>query len=392
MSLPATFPELTAEELAHSRKLEDRIRAEIEARGGWIGFARFMELVLYEPGLGYYSAGAHKIGAAGDFVTAPEVAPVFSRCLARQCAEVLDGLGGGDILEFGAGSGVMAAVLLEELVRLDRLPRRYRILDVSADLRERQKATLAQCMPAMLDRIEWMDRLPKAFSGIVLANEVLDAMPFERFVIRGGEVNALGVSSQLGRLEWSEIRAPAALRDAVRGIEAELGPPLPEGFASEVNLALAPWFAGLARAIERGVALFVDYGLARRDYYAAERRMGTMLCHYRHRFHDDPFVRLGLQDVGAWVDFSAVAGAAQAAGLDVIGYATQAHFLIGCGIGDYVAEVSNLGLVERLNLSRQAMVLTLPGEMGERFKVLGVAKGYDAPLIGFSVRDLRYAL
>ncbi len=351
-----------------------------------------MELALYEPGLGYYSAGAQKLGAAGDFVTAPEVAPVFSRCVARQCAEVLAGLGGGEILELGAGSGAMAVVVLDELAKLDALPRRYRILDVSADLRERQRATLAQSCPQMLERVAWLDRLPRSFTGIVLANEVLDAMPVERFVIRGAEVNAMGVSWQLGRLEWSETRASGALRDAVRGIEAALGAPLPEGYSSEVNLALDPWFAGLARAIERGVVLAIDYGLPRREYYAAERHMGTMLCHYRHRFHDDPFARLGLQDIGAWVDFSAVAGAAQAAGLEVAGYSTQAHFLIGCGIGDYVVEVSDLDLVQRLNLSRQAMVLTLPGEMGERFKALGLSRGYDAPLSGFSVRDLRHAL
>ena len=385
--LPASSPE----EAAHSRALEGRIRDEIDASGGWIGFARFMQLALYEPGLGYYSAGAQKLGAAGDFITAPEVAPVFSRCIARQCAEVLAGLGGGEILELGAGSGAMAAVVLDELGRLDALPRRYRILDVSADLRARQRATLARACAGVVDRIDWLDSLPECFVGIVLANEVLDAMPVERFVIRGGEVNALGVTWQLGRLEWSETRASSALRAAVCAIERELGP-LPEGFVSEVNLTLAPWFAALARAVERGVVLAIDYGLPRRDYYAPERRSGTMLCHYRHRFHDDPFVRLGLQDIGSWVDFSAAAGAAQAAGFAVTGFSTQAHFLIGCGIDRYVAEVPGLDLVQRLNLSRQVMLLTLPGEMGERFKALGLARGYDAPLCGFSVRDLRHLL
>lgn len=392
MSLAATLPVESADEAEHSRRVEACVRAEIERRDGWIGFARFMELALYEPGLGYYSAGARKLGAGGDFVTAPEVAPVFSRCLARQCAAVLAQLGGGEILELGAGSGAMAAVLLAELGKLGALPRRYRILDVSADLRERQKATLAAAGAGLLERVEWLDRLPKALTGVVLANEVLDAMPVERFAVRGSEVNALGVSWQLGRLEWSEARASAPLLAAVRAIEAETGAPLPDGYVSEVNLALPAWFAGLARALQRGVALFVDYGLPRRDYYAPERRMGTMLCHYRHRFHDDPFLRLGLQDIGSWVDWTAVAAAAQTAGFDVAGYSTQALFLIGCGIGEYMVEVSDLDLVQRLNLSRQAMVLTLPGEMGERFKVLGLAKGYDAPLCGFSVRDLRHLL
>jgi SAM-dependent MidA family methyltransferase len=385
------LPEPGPEEAALSRALEGRIRDEIEAAGGWIGFARFMQLALYEPGLGYYSAGMHKLGAAGDFITAPEVAPVFSRCVARQCAEVLASLRGGDILELGAGSGAMAAVVLDELARLGALPRRYRILDVSADLRDRQRTTLTQACPALIERIEWLDRWPASFVGIVLANEVLDAMPVERFVIRGGEVNALGVTRHLGRLEWSETRASGALLAAVRAIERALGP-LPEGFVSEVNLALAPWFAALAHVVERGLVLAIDYGLPRREYYTAERRSGTLLCHYRHRFHDDPLVRLGLQDIGAWVDFSAAAEAAQAAGFDVAGYSTQAHFLIGCGIDRYVVEVSDLDLVQRLNLSRQVMVLTLPGEMGERFKALGLTRGYDAPLCGFSVRDLRHLL
>jgi SAM-dependent MidA family methyltransferase len=202
----------------------------------------------------------------------------------------------------------------------------------------------------------------------------------------------LGVTWQVGRLEWSEARAGGALEAAVRDIEREIGRALPDGFVSEVNLTLQPWFRGIARALTRGVLLAIDYGLPRREYYAAERRTGTMLCHYRHRFHDDPFARPGLQDIGAWVDFSAVASAAQAAGLEVAGFTTQAHFLIGCGIGTYVSEVADLDLVQRLNLSRQAMLLTLPGEMGERFKALGVTRGYDAALSGFSVRDLRHLL
>ena len=225
------------------------------------------------------------------------------------------------------------------LARLDSLPARYCILDVSADLRERQQAMLARACPRFADRVVWLDRLPRSFTGVMLANEVLDAMPVERFAIRHGTVNSLGVTWQLGRLEWSEARAGPALEAAVREIERELGGALPDGFVSEVNLNLRSWIGGIARALTQGVLLAIDYGLPRREYYAAERRTGTMLCHYRHRFHDDPFVRLGLQDIGAWVDFSAAAGAAQAAGLAVAGFTTQAHFLIGCGIGDFMSEV-----------------------------------------------------
>jgi SAM-dependent MidA family methyltransferase len=392
MNAANDLPALTADEAAHGVRLEARIRDEIAAAGGWIGFARYMQLALYEPGLGYYSAGARKFGAAGDFITAPEVAPVFSRCLAVQCAEVLQALGGGDVLELGAGSGVMAAEMLAELERRAALPRRYLILDVSADLRERQHATLAAAVPHLLPRVEWLERLPQAFDGVVVANEVLDAMPVERFVVRGDRVRSLGVRAQPDRLEACEAEAPAALGEAVRAIGRDTGVAWPEGYTSEVNLGLAGWLHSLAAAVARGVLLFVDYGLPRREYYATERRDGTLLCHFRHRFHDDPFARPGLQDITAWVDFTAVAEAGSAAGLQLAGFATQAHFLIGCGIGEFLADVSDLDVVSRVNLSRQAMVLTLPGEMGERFKAIAFAKGYDAPLCGFAVRDLRHTL
>jgi SAM-dependent MidA family methyltransferase len=392
LSVALDLPALSPEEVAHSARLGERLREEIERAGGWIGFARYMQLALYEPGLGYYSAGARKFGAAGDFITAPEVAPVFSRCLAVQCAEVLQTLGGGDLLEFGAGSGVMAATLLAELERRDALPRRYFILDVSADLRQRQQETLAAAVPRLLERIEWLDRLPHGLEGVVVANEVLDAQPVERFVWRDGAIQALGVAWERGAPAWSEAPAPEPLARAVRCLERETGVSWPGGYTSEINLGLGDWMAAVSAALDRGVMLFVDYGLPRREYYVPERSAGTLLCHFRHRFHDDPFTRPGLQDITAWVDFTAVAESAAAAGLALAGYTTQAHFLIGAGIGEFVANVADLGVVDRVNLSRQAMLLTLPGEMGERFKAIAFARGYDAPLRGFAVRDLRHTL
>ncbi len=394
MTVPLDLPDLTPDEAAHSAALVQRIREVIEAEGGWIGFDRFMQLALYEPGLGYYSAGARKFGAAGDFVTAPEVAPVFSRCLALQCAEVIRELGPESrLLELGAGSGVMAAELLAELERQGALPAEYWILDLSADLRERQHATLQQHVPHLLPRVQWLDSLPdEPFIGMILANEVLDALTVERFAIRGGEVNALGVSSDFGRLQLGEVRAASRLVAAVRRIEQESGTALPDDYESEVCTGLAAWFESIAYSLERGVLLFIDYGLPRREYYSVERTRGTLLCHFRHRFHEDALTRVGLQDITSWVDFTAVAEAAQGAGCEVAGYTTQAHFLIGCGLGDFVANVEGLELVQRLNLSRQAMVLTLPGEMGERFKVIALTKDCDLPLRGFSTRDLRHSL
>lgn len=392
MNRSEPWPEPGPDEAAHSAQLGEQIRAAIEAAGGWISFARYMEMALYEPGLGYYSAGARKLGPAGDFVTAPEVAPVFSRCLARQCADVLMEMGGGELLELGAGSGIMAATMLDELTQLGVLPDRYAILDVSADLRQRQQEMLLEHVPQHIERVQWLDRLPDAFAGVVVANELVDALPVERFVIRGGRVNALGVSWHFGRLEWAETRAGKALAEAVAGIEQAIGEPLPEGYTSEVNLGLEPWLKSIGSAIDRGVLLLVDYGLPRRSFYSLERRAGTMLCHYRHRFHDDPFMNPGLQDITAWVDFTALAEAGEKADLPLAGFTTQAHFLIGNNIEHYLAEAPSLELPERLNLSRQAMMLTLPGEMGERFKVIAMARGYDPALRGFTVRDLRHTL
>jgi SAM-dependent MidA family methyltransferase len=387
------LPPLTADEAAHSRRLTHRIWEEIDSCGGWLSFERFMEMALYEPGLGYYSAGATKLGAAGDFITAPEISSLFSRCLATQCSEVLRQVSGGSILELGAGSGVMAADLLNELAVQGALPERYLILEVSADLRERQLALIRERAPEQEGRVDWLDRLPGEFRGVVLANEVLDALPVQRFRVRGEQINALGVTWQLGRLDWSETHADAELEATVRRIEANTGERLPDGYTSEINMRLAPWIAGIGTALREGVALFIDYGLPQRQYYRSDRREGTLLCHFRHRFHDDPLINVGVQDIGAWVDFTAVAEAATAAGLTVAGFATQAHFLIGNGLEQLLApaEVGN-ELASRVQLARQAMLLTLPGEMGERFKVIGLSRGFEQPLRGFAVRDLAATL
>jgi len=392
MSVNAPLPPLTPEQNAHSTKLVERVRDEIDANSGWISFERFMELALYEPGMGYYSAGALKFGEAGDFVTAPEVSPLFSRCVANQCAEVFGDMGPADILELGAGSGAMAADILIELQRLGCLPQHYFILEVSADLRERQRLHIAQRAPQLLERVHWLEQWPTDFRGVMLANEVLDALPVQRFRIRKEQVNAVGVTWQLGRLDWSEVKADPPLESAVRAVERDLGTALPDGYGSEINIRLDAWIKSLAAAIDEGVVLFIDYGLPRRQYYRAERSEGTLLCHYRHRFHDDPLINVGVQDIGAWVDFTAVAEAAVDAGMRVIGFTTQAHFLIGNGIERFLSPPENEELIARVQFARQAMLLTLPGEMGERFKVIGLGVKYEHALRGFSIRDLAAGL
>ncbi|MGH8369705.1 MAG: class I SAM-dependent methyltransferase, partial [Gammaproteobacteria bacterium] len=314
------LPSPSTDALAHSERLRARIHAEIVSAGGAIGFDRFMELALYAPGLGYYSAGARKFGAAGDFITAPELSPLFSRCLAQQAGEVLQALGTGDILELGAGSGVMAADMLAELESSDRLPARYLILEVSADLRERQRETLQQRVPGLLGRVQWLDTLPESFTGLIVANEVLDALPVQRF-----RRDADGWSEYTVRLDgdafvWNTRPPAPELRDALAALEASLPSPLAIGYSSELCLRLPAFIRALAGTLERGAMLFVDYGYPRAAYYHPDRSMGTLMCHYRQRAHDDPFLYPGLQDITAHVDFTAVAEAGVAKGLELAGY------------------------------------------------------------------------
>ncbi len=378
----------------HSARLQDLIRAEIAAAGGSISFAHYMELALYAPGLGYYSAGARKFGAGGDFVTAPEISPLFGRCMARQCQQVLQHLSEGDILEIGAGTGALAADLLGELEALGRLPGRYLILEVSADLRERQRMLLRERLPAhLLPRVHWLDRLPGAgFQGVIVGNEVLDAVPIRRFRWTGQGVRELRVGWQDGRFVWREEPAEPPLAAAVASIRGEVGEGWPEDYASEINLGLAPWIWELGARLARGLILLIDYGYPRREYYHPQRATGTLMCHYRHRAHPDPLILTGLQDITAFVDFTAVAEAGVAAGLDVMGYTTQAHFLLGCGLDALLASSDLEDSRSHLELTRQAKVLMLPGEMGERFKAIALARGIEVPLVGFALQDHRHRL
>ncbi len=388
------LPEPSAEASAHSARVVERIAHEIaNSPSASISFARYMELALYAAGLGYYSAGARKFGEAGDFTTAPELSPLFSRCLARQCSEAMRVCGADTVLELGAGSGVMAAEMLLELERTDALPARYLIMEVSADLAERQLETIKQRAPGLLARVHWLDTLPDAdLNAVVVGNEVLDALPVERFRIGDhGGVEQARVALEDGRFVERFEAAPDALVHAVRALEQDLGAPLAPGYSSEIQLQLEPFIRSLAGMLERGVLIFADYGLPRREYYMEERRMGTLMCHYRHRAHPDAFVLPGLQDITAYVDFTAVADAGVQAGLSLIGYTSQALFLLGAGLEQLLAQPTQ-SEVEQIERARQVKLLTLPGEMGERFKFIGLAKGCSVELGGFGLRDLTHLL
>ena len=393
MLTPLPLPEPSQDERAHSARVAAHLQEAIAQGGGWVPFSRFMQEALYAPGLGYYSAGARKFGAEGDFVTAPELTPVFARCLATQVAQVLAETGG-SVVEAGAGSGALAVELLSTLAARDALPERYEILEVSADLRERQRAALADCDAVVLERVRWIDAPPAgAWQGVVIANEVLDALPVERFGVTTEGFETLGVTEDGGEFRFEPRPAPPDLVAAIEARTADLKEPLPAGYESELCTWVRPWIAELGRGMTRGALLLADYGLPRPQYYHPSRAGGSLCAFFRHRRVEDVLARPGLQDITAWVDFTEVAEAGLDAGLELAGFATQAHFLLSLGLERELAAASEgLDTAGRARLSQAAAMLVLPGEMGERFKVMALSRGLKSRLSGFSFRDLAATL
>jgi len=387
-----SLPQPDAVSAAHSARCADYIRARILDAGGSISFAEFMHYALYAPGLGYYAAGARKFGADGDFVTAPEISPLFGRVVAKQCAAALQESGEPAVLEFGAGSGRLALDMLRALRELDALPAEYRILEVSADLRERQQRLLHKELPELADRIVWLDRMPALHRGIVLANEVLDALPVERFMRRKNGVYQLRVGDEAGEFVFVDEPAPEVLAHAVESIEQDIGRQLPENYISEVSLAAAGWLGDVAQILESGLVLLFDYGLSRREYYAPDRNEGWLRCHFRHRSHSDPLILPGIQDLTAWVDFTAIAAAAVGNGLDVLGYVSQSQFLLGGGIEAELHDFAGMPLESQLQTAAQIKILTLPGEMGENVKCICLARGDIARPAAFESADRTHTL
>ncbi|MCP4129028.1 MAG: SAM-dependent methyltransferase [Gammaproteobacteria bacterium] len=393
INLPSDLSELPqpgSDSRIHSELLCTHIRQEVERAGGRLPFDRFMELCLYAPGLGYYVAGSRKFGEGGDFVTAPEVSSIFARCLARQCAQVLGQVAAGDLLEFGAGTGVMAADVLVELELLGALPERYLILELSPDLRLRQQETLEDRAPHLQHKVQWLETMPTpGFNGVILANEVMDAMPVQRFRIELGVVREQFVQKDGDgfTLTWDDPITPG-LAAAV----TELGLDLDDGYESELNMRAQHWICELGERVALGAVLLIDYGYPRAEYYHPQRCEGTLMCYYRHRAHPDPLLLPGLQDITAHVDFTAMAEAGLQAGFEIGGYSTQAHFLMGSGLEEILAASDPDEVESHMQLVQEIRRLTLPTGMGEQFKVLGLTKGLDQPLIGFGVRDQRERL
>ncbi len=388
----AGLPEPAPEALAASRTLAGRIGAAIEAAGGAIGFSRFMELALYEPGLGYYSGGARKFGADGDFTTAPELTPLFGHTLACTLAPVMREAGG-ELVELGAGTGRLACDLLDALQALGALPARYSILELSGELRARQQAAIAGRHPALLDRVRWLDALPDAVDGAIVANEVLDVVPVRlvHWTAEGPVERCVGLGPAdpgTGTRPFTWTDRPFAGPD-LAGVVARL--PIPDGMAgyvSEVAPAAAALAASLVERLRTGIALFIDYGFGRAEFYHPQRRQGTLMCHYRQHAHADPFFLPGLQDITAHVDFTAIAEAAIAAGGRLAGYTTQAHFLLDAGIAGLLSRTPADQPARYLPQAAAVQRLLSPAEMGELFKVMTITRGCDLVLPGLGARDL----
>ena len=388
----SALPVPDAAALSHQDRVLAHLHTQIEASAGWISFARYMELVLYAPGLGYYSAGAEKFGAAGDFVTAPEMTPVFGQTLARQIMQVLQ-QSGGNVLELGAGRGRLAAAVLEEMQRAQALPAQYFILEVSADLKQVQQQYLQAVLPAELfQRVVWLEQLPETHTGVILANEVLDAIPVHLLRQQNGEWLELGVvwDAQHG-LQWQARALEKNTQSDAKLIAVLEALDLPDEYQTEINLASQGLIASLAQCLQQGAVLLIDYGFSRAEYYHPQRSQGTLMCHYRHHAHGDALLYPGLQDITAHVDFMAIAQAGQAHGLQLLGYAGQAQFLINCGITDVMLRVSPSNVAQYAPMASQVQKLLSPAEMGELFKVMALGRGVSG-LMGFVRGDRSHSL
>lgn len=375
-----SLPPPSIEAQAHSKRLIHGIKQAVQ-KFGWISFAEFMHRALYEPGLGYYVSGSRKLGAEGDFVTAPEISSSFSECLALQCQQVFAALEAPSILEFGAGSGMMAADILLTLEKNQQLPQNYYILEVSPDLHERQHHTLRTKCPHLLPLVSWLSELPRDFEGVVLANEVLDAMPVHCFEVQDGIFFEKGVIVLEDQFTWKIEKNVVLDVGAV-----PCACPLDNGYSSEICFAIKPWLEALYASMKCGVVLLIDYGFPEREYYHSERDQGTLMCHYRHHAHTDPFIYLGLQDITAHVNFTMVARAADQSGFYVSGYTNQANFLMSLGI---LSNTDNALLNTRQHYSHAQAIkkLLLPSEMGELFKVIALSKQIEIPLLGFQLKN-----
>lgn len=393
MKIETRLPDPGPEETVISARLLARICEEVHAADGFLPFDRFMELALYAPGLGYYVAGAHKFGREGDFVTAPELSPLFGTCLARQCAAVLEA-GGEGIIEFGGGSGRLALSVMQALYDSGRHDFRYAIVELSPELRARQRDLVAHEAPELLKHLEWWQGPPATpWHATVLANEILDAIPVSCFSLEEGFILERGVGVEAaGGLVWRRRAAPVALASAVEAALPLAPADYPPDWASEIALRLPAFMADLSRFVTRGAVVLADYGYPQAEFYHPDRAQGTLQCYYRHRVHADPLWMPGIQDITAAVDFTAVAEAAHDAGWTIAGFAEQAQYLMACGITELLAARMQASPEESERTARAVKRLLLPQEMGTRVKIMTLTRDYAGAVPGYDLRDARHRL
>lgn len=372
----------------HSALLTQQLRQMMRNAGGQIPFSDFMQQALYAPGLGYYSSGSLKFGTQGDFITAPELSPLFGQCVAAQCQQVLSRLPAKQriVLEFGAGSGRLAVDVLSALAIADCLPAQYWILELSSELQQRQRQLLTQKLPQLVPRVQWLTHLPEhEFVGVILGNEVLDAMPVERFRITADNLERFYVGWEGEQFVW---RTGVYDDPMLSAILSPLLDHLPVDYCAEYNALFASWLQQVSGCLRQGLVLLIDYGYPRAEFYHPQRGDGTLMCHYRHHAHADPLILVGLQDITAHVDFTSVAEAASDAGFTVAGYTNQANFLLACGLADYMQRIDPADTVNWMRQTQHVKKLILPSEMGELFKVIALTQGLDnEPLLGFVQDD-----
>jgi SAM-dependent MidA family methyltransferase len=387
----STLPTPSAEAKKHSQQLVLLIQKNIQDAGGWISFADFMNLALYATGLGYYSAGSQKFGdiknGGGDFVTAPQISPLFAQTISNQIAQVLR-LTKGSVLELGAGTGKLAADTLLKLAELNSLPKLYFILEVSDHLRQVQLETLRERLPnEIIERVEWLNVLPSSFAGVIIGNEVLDAIPVNIIHKKADGIDERGVAIEGEAFVWQDkVLQETDLLDVVTQLN------LPDGYVTEICPAASGLIASLANILQHGVILMIDYGFAAREYHHPQRNQGTLMCHYQHYAHTDPLINVGLQDITAHVNFSQLVMLCGPHGIRLAGYTSQAQFLMNCGILEIMSRVSPHDMARYAPLAAAAQKLLSPAEMGDLFKVIAFSKNLDEPLIGFVAGDKSYTL
>lgn len=381
-NLTPSLPQASEDEQALSHALSEQIKARIKESGGQIPFSEFMALALYAPELGYYQNALPNFGKDGDFTTAPELSSLFGQCLAHQCIDIIKAVKQASVLEIGAGTGKLAADLLNRLTVLDRLPTHYYILEISDALREQQRNYLQTHCAHYFDHIIWLNQLPESFNGVIIANEVMDAMPAERFYLNNGGMQQYFVGMESDSFCWQLNTANGTLSNTTNNALANVRQQLPNQYTSEINLNINPWINDLSNCLETGAVLLMDYGYSRREYYHPERSDGTLMCYFKQHAHSNPLILPGIQDISTHVDFTQVAENAIAANLQVTGYTNQANFLLGSGIAELATEKD----------FKAIKTLTLPGEMGEAIKCMALTKNFDAPLQGFALSDLRHKL